>query len=425
MRRARSPVALLERLGENGWTGGQYSLVRIALGSWLALRFLLLIAWGPELWSAQGAIRSAAQSPHALVFPNLLAAFDSPEAVRGLLAASTLFAVAFAAGYGDRVAAIALWYSLACLHGRNPLAGSDALPFVGWILLLHALLPHAPYGSLAALRRDDPGASWRFPAALHGALWLVLGCAFAYAGVTKLLSPSWLDGSALGRLLADPVLGGALPGRLLLALPDPLLRAASFAVLAFELAFLPLALWRRARPYAWSALGALQLGLLVFTALGDLALGLLLVQLVAFDPRWLPVSRQRAGIVFYDGSCGLCHGVVRLVLAEDHGGRFRFAPLGGEAFGALVPAGTRGALPDSVVVHSPGGELLVRTRAVAYLLRELGGIWTLLGRALEALPRRPLDRAYDEVARLRLRWFRRPRVSCPAGTPALRARFYA
>ena len=50
--------------------------------------------------------------------------------------------------------------------------------------------------------------------------------------------------------------------------------------------------------------------------------------------------------IFYDGDCGLCHRAVRVVLAADPEGRaFRFAPLGGETFRALMQA--RGAGLDA------------------------------------------------------------------------------
>ncbi len=129
------------------------------------------------------------------------------------------------------------------------------------------------------------------------------------------------------------------------------------------------------------------------------------------------------GIVFYDGECAMCHGFVRFALERDREGRFRFAPLHGASFAALVPAEARGALPDSVVVRTPGGELLVRSRAVRYVLARLGGIWPALGHALGALPERLLDRLYDGIAALRKRVFRRPGGSCPLVAPTLRQRF--
>ena len=77
---------------------------------------------------------------------------------------------------------------------------------------------------------------------------------YSYGGATKLVSPSWLDGTALARVLANPL---ARPGGLrllLLELPDVVLRVATWGALAFELGFVLLALSRRLRPFAWGAM---------------------------------------------------------------------------------------------------------------------------------------------------------------------------
>ena len=39
---------------KNGWTGGQYSLLRIGLGLWLAIRFAIAFAATPGVLSAAG-----------------------------------------------------------------------------------------------------------------------------------------------------------------------------------------------------------------------------------------------------------------------------------------------------------------------------------------------------------------------------------
>ena len=39
------------------------------------------------------------------------------------------------------------------------------------------------------------------------------------------------------------------------------------------------------------------------------------------------MTDQRTPVLLYDGTCGLCNGVVRLLLRIDRKGRLRFAPL--------------------------------------------------------------------------------------------------
>jgi predicted DCC family thiol-disulfide oxidoreductase YuxK len=128
-------------------------------------------------------------------------------------------------------------------------------------------------------------------------------------------------------------------------------------------------------------------------------------------------------LLFYDGGCGLCHRSVRFVVARDPRGCFRFAPLGGETFRAAVPPALREGLPDSIVLRTAEGRLLVRSDAALHVLRRLGGGWRLLASLLGLLPRRLRDAGYDFVARRRVRWFASPTDACPLVPVHLRARF--
>ena len=128
--------------------------------------------------------------------------------------------------------------------------------------------------------------------------------------------------------------------------------------------------------------------------------------------------------IFYDGHCGLCHRLVRFVLAADrHGRAFRFAPLDGETFRAKVPESARVNLPDSVVVPTADGSLLVRSAAVLYILHRLGGGWRALGAVLRLVPRPLRDGLYDWIAGIRYRLFARPAGVCPVMPAELRRRF--
>jgi predicted DCC family thiol-disulfide oxidoreductase YuxK len=107
--------------------------------------------------------------------------------------------------------------------------------------------------------------------------------------------------------------------------------------------------------------------------------------------------------LFFDGSCGLCHGAVRLVARWDRSGRIRFAPLQGETFQRLIPEAARIGLPDSLVVLTADGVLLAQSEGVIHLLRVMGGVWPACGRALSWVPARLRDRIYREIARRRSR----------------------
>ena len=126
--------------------------------------------------------------------------------------------------------------------------------------------------------------------------------------------------------------------------------------------------------------------------------------------------------LFFDGTCGLCHGTVRLVLRADRRARVRFAPLEGPTFRSLVGSASSG-LPDSLVLRLPDGTLLTRSAAVVAVLRRLGGAWRLPAAVMGAVPAGLADRLYDGVARVRRRLFRRPDASCPAVRQELLDRF--
>lgn len=129
-------------------------------------------------------------------------------------------------------------------------------------------------------------------------------------------------------------------------------------------------------------------------------------------------------LVFYDGACGLCHRTVRFLLLRDvEGDRFRYAPIGGETFGERIASAQRTGLPDSIVVLTEGGSLLVRSRAVLHLLGRLGGVWSLLAVVLRAVPSGFADLVYDMVARVRGKFFARPTEACPVLPAGLRTRF--
>lgn len=409
----------------NAWTGGQYSVVRAALGAYLCVHFLQLVPWGAELFSREGLLPEARLSPFARLFPNVLAVWDAPAIVTTLLLAGAALSVLLAVGWWDRAAAVCVWYIWACLFGRNPLISNPGLPFVGWLLLAHACVLPAPYGSLAALGRVDPAGGWRMPRAIFGAAWIVMAVGYSYSGYTKLVSPSWIDGTAVRHVLENPLARPTLLRDALLALPDWALALQTWGALGLELAVAPLALVARLRPWLWVALVSMHLGLIALIDFAELSLGMVMLHLFTLDPGWIrPRGAPAPERLFYDGSCGLCHRTVRFVLAEDRPGTaFRVAPLGGEAFGREVPAGARGSLPDSLVVVRADGALLFRSTAVLHIAERLGGLWRTLALVLRLVPAPLRDLAYDAVARIRYRLFTRPSAACPVLPPDLRARF--
>ena len=128
-------------------------------------------------------------------------------------------------------------------------------------------------------------------------------------------------------------------------------------------------------------------------------------------------------IVFYDGACGLCHRLVKFILPRDRLAVFRFAALDSEVFRSRVSETARAGLPDSVVVLTEDGRVLVRSAATRRILSRLSWWWRAVGAGLGVLPRGLADWGYDLVARWRHRLFKRPEEACPIVPLELRSRF--
>jgi predicted DCC family thiol-disulfide oxidoreductase YuxK len=189
---------------------------------------------------------------------------------------------------------------------------------------------------------------------------------------------------------------------------------------------LPLAIRPSVLPFAWLALLGLELDATLFFR-GSLGLPIEQTLLFAatFDPGWIaPRFPSTVDTVFYDGHCGLCHRLVRFLLAEDRrGAAFRFAPLDSQRCRELIPAETRATLPDSVIVLTADGRLLMRSSATRHALSRLGGLWRVAAVAAGILPKAGLDALYDAIAGVRHKLFTRPVDACPRLPTHLRRRF--
>ena len=308
------------------------------------------------------------------------AEFDASSPLLALACAG----VAVGIGTGERVLAVlaGLALSFNAVTDITPAANQYA---AAW-LWMHACLPSSPYLSLSARGRTDPRGSWTMP-------W-------------------WFPVNSIALLVLARAVGAAH------AVWD------GNTMLAGLFVFTAVLVVTRATALAGWAL-SLGLGLgLAATGHGNLSSAWIL-HVVTFQPGWI-VRRASgdAGTVFYDGSCAMCHGVVRFLLGEDTRAAFRIAPLGGDAFLAQVPEAMRRGLPDSVLLVRDG-QVLMRGDAVAAILDSLGGLWVLVAAFIRGTPKFIVDAVYDGVAERRYGWFGKKTEACPLLPPDLRARFDA
>jgi predicted DCC family thiol-disulfide oxidoreductase YuxK len=384
---------------------------RFVFGMYLAYHCFDLVPVAGELFSAQGMIPDPGLLPTYPWFPNLLFVCDSALSAQIFVALLGVLGVALAGGFFPRMCALLLWYGLACLVTRNVFIRNPGLPYVGWMLL--ALTFVRPI-------RDLGPKEEALPRALYRGAWVLLALGYTISGLHKLGAPSWQDGSALLRLMDNPLSRPTLVGDWLRAAPPILLQVATYAALALEILFAPLSLWSRSRPWVWLAMIGMHLGIMLTVDFVDLTLGMLMMHAFTFDARWIaPRVGSGERIVFFDGVCNLCNGFVNAVLREDQRETWKFASLQGRsaaARGLSLPASDQAS-----VVVCVGEQTFRQSDAVLELAAGLGGLWRLLS-WLRIVPRPVRDALYRFIARNRYRWFGQ-RQQCRLPSPAERARF--
>lgn len=326
---------------KNQWTGGQYSLFRAILGLFIIIYYLTDLSFLPTI--------------------------EGFFAIGGVIAGAFLLI-----GKNDRVAALVL---IALLVGRLIIVELDPRTVALLSLVIfHACLPKAPYGSWDAKERVDPRGDWRMPQRYYAAKWVVVALLYWWWAF-------WIRNPTAGLL---EFLG----------------------VVAFAL----LALGSHIRPYVWLVM---WLGQIFLFTKGDPNGVLLLEHWALFDPGWVkPKRRGHDHILFYDAPCGLCSLFIRFLLAERPGcNQMKFASLQGPTAKRLLQRGEG----DTVVLYHHGKEL-VRWKAISEVLAELGGLWRLLSYIVKILP----DFLYNLVARHR---HKVKRSECPLIPPEYKDSF--
>jgi predicted DCC family thiol-disulfide oxidoreductase YuxK len=391
-------------------SAAQFAMFRIAFGAYLTVHFAYLVPYASELFSRQGVLPRASLNAVHGVLPNLLTHWDTPIFTVVFLVVLTVLALLFLVGFWRRAVAVALWYGWACLFNRNNLIANPSLPYVGLLLLACAIIPSGEPWALDEEKRDE---TWELPGLLFGTAWVLLAIGYTASGLIKLQSPSWVDGTALWHVVENPLARPGLIRTAFLALPLGLIKWMTWGALALETLFMPLAVFRRTRGWAWGLMIAMHLGILLVVNFADLTVGMLMIHFFTFDPRWFPARARISGeyLILFDGTCGLCDRVVQFLLAEDREHLFRFSPLQGESATTLRRRHER-AIGESesivLVTNFQSASETVRIRSDAFLAAcdALGGLWRVLSWA-RVVPRPIRDWFYDVIAKNRYALFGR------------------
>src|SRR5262249_3290450 len=196
----------------------------------------------------------------------------------------------------------------------------------------------------------------------------------------------------------------------------------TWLILFAEITFAPLALSLRLRPWIWGLMFGVQLGFAMLLSFPDLIIAMLLFHLLTFDPRWLPARSLAGVVVLFDGSCALCHGTVRFLLAEDTRHELTFAPIGGTTHRAVL-----GEIrpPESLIVPFPHGREYFEADAVLLPLAHFGGPWRVSSFLSLPNPAWFPTRPSRLVGRNPYRLFGTTATNCPRLSARLQARVLA
>lgn len=108
-------------------------------------------------------------------------------------------------------------------------------------------------------------------------------------------------------------------------------------------------------------------------------------------------------ILFFDGTCGLCHRSLRLLNPMLHKeSTLRFCPLDSER--ARKHLGPQ-AQSSPTVVYLKENQSYTKTAAILALASELRWPYRILVSLLKSIPRRLADAAYDWIAQRRKKFF--------------------
>lgn len=396
----------------------QFSFFRMVFGSYLCVHFLQLIPSSPDIWSRQGMLGNASLNFTYGRFPNILNILDTPTQIKIFTGLLVVLALMITVGYRRRLAALLLWYGWACLFHRNNLISNPGIPMVGWLLLALTLIPTGEPLTLSGKPADK---KWTMPPILFWGAWWITAIAYTISGFDKFMAPSWRDGSAMLHLLNNPLARDSWFREFLLSLPLEVLQVKTWLALALEMSFGFLCIFSKTRALAWFLIMGMHFGILAVVDFADLTLGVIMIHLFTFDPGWFhpKIGAENRKIVFFDGVCGLCNGVVNFLLDNDLHRQLLFSPLQGNL--ACTSGVCREGDALDTIVFEMNGVRLTKSRAAIMIAAQLGGMWAF-ARIFLLLPVFFRDFLYRLVAGHRYRIFGK-REFCRMPTPDERSRF--
>lgn len=115
-----------------------------------------------------------------------------------------------------------------------------------------------------------------------------------------------------------------------------------------------------------------------------------------------------AKIVFIDGYCTICNQWVQFIMKRDKRQHIHFSSIQGTTAEQYLTPEER--IEVNYILYYRDGSLKIRSSAIIWILKDLGGLWRIVG-ILHYVPAILRDSIYNFVSRRRYKWFTR-KVSC-------------
>ncbi len=250
---------------------------------WRSLTALYVLVYTILLWPYAGLLYSSSGISKDYTSSFSLLSLDSSETVVYFLL-SILIGSCFLLLIGkfSKATTIIILFILNSLYNKNPLSESPELFLIGWLLFATLFVTPPEF-----FPKKKHTVIWQIPKNVLYSAWIVLGVAYCYSGYTKLLTPSWLNGEAMYKVL-NGQLAFTFTQALCEKLPSSFYLYSGFIVVLVEL-LAPL-LFVKELTRKWSSYFYifLHINILIFIDLTQVSLGMLLFHLFVLNYKWLP-----------------------------------------------------------------------------------------------------------------------------------------
>ena len=127
-------------------------------------------------------------------------------------------------------------------------------------------------------------------------------------------------------------------------------------------------------------------------------------------------------LILFDGVCNLCNGFVQFVIRHDKKKKFKFSSLQSSFSQALIAENYPELKEMKTIAYITNGEMMVRSTAALYILKDLGGIFSFPFVAM-IIPAFIRDFFYNWLSARRYKFFGKSAV-CMVPTAEMRERFF-